>query len=61
MLFRSISIIAIGADDEERVLAEVVEQRARRREEQRQVVLDARGQLRVRDHAIDRGGIRNPG
>ena len=43
-----------GDDDEQRVAAQVVEERGRRLEEQRQVVLDAGRQLRVGDGAIDR-------
>ena len=40
--------------DEQRAGAQVLEQRHGRREEQRKVVLDARRQLRLGDHAIDR-------
>ena len=44
--------------DEQRVVAQVVEQRRRRLEEQRQVVLDAGRQLRVGDRAVDRAAAR---
>ena len=40
-------------DDEQRVRAQVVEQRCRLAEEQRQVVLDAGRELRVGDRAVD--------
>src|SRR5690606_21806147 len=43
---------AVGHDDQ-RVLVEIVEERRRLVEEERQVILDAGGQLRLRDRAID--------
>jgi hypothetical protein len=43
-----------GDDHEQRVAAKIVEQRRRRLEEQRQVVLDAGRQLRVGDQPINR-------
>ena len=43
-----------GDHNEQRVVAQVVEQRRRRLEEQRQVVLDARRQLRVGDRPVHR-------
>ena len=50
-----------GDDDEQRVGAQIVEQRRRRLEEQRQVVLDAGRQLRVGDRPVDRAAARLDG
>ena len=48
-------------DDEQRVGAQIIEQRRRRLEEQRQVVLDAGRQLRVGDRAVDGAASRLDG